>query len=106
MHNSWRWIQHALGNEAIKDIRDESINQDFGNLLHASYDAITLQIAKDLIKQMNIILLPSSMAPMLELLHYDGEDPETLKTTKEGESSESKKVKDDRIKRMLEQFNY
>ena len=55
---------------------------------------------------MNIILLPSSMAPMLELLHYDGEDPETLKTTEEGESSESKKVKDDRIKRMLEQFNY
>ena len=52
---------------------------------------------------MEIILLPPSKAILYELLHYDGEDPETLTTTKESESSECKKDKDDQIKKMLEQ---
>ena len=40
---------------------------------------------------------------MSELLHYEGEDPEILTNVEEGESSESKKDKDDRIKKLLEQ---
>jgi hypothetical protein len=52
---------------------------------------------------MDIILLPPSKAPLSELLHYEGEDPETLTNAEEGESSESKKDKDDRIKKLLEQ---
>lgn len=52
---------------------------------------------------MEIILLPPLTALTSELLHYDREDPETLTTTEEGESSKSKKNKDDRIQKMLEQ---
>ena len=48
---------------------------------------------------MEIILLPPSKAPLSELLHYEGEDLETLTNVEEGESSESKKDKDNRIKK-------
>ena len=34
-------------------------------------------------------------------MHYDGENPDNLTNIKEGESSESKKGKDDRIRKML-----
>lgn len=54
-------------------------------------------------KQMEIILLPSSMALALEFLNYDGEDLETLTTIQEGESLKSKKIKDDHIEKMLKQ---
>ena len=52
---------------------------------------------------MDIILLPPWTTPMSELLHYDKEDLETLKTTQERESSKLKKIKNDQIKKMLEQ---
>lgn len=48
-----------------KDLKD-STNWDFGYLLHVAHDAITFKIAKDSMKQMEIILLPSSMAFALE----------------------------------------
>ena len=87
--------------EAKKDIRD-STNLEFGNLMQTTHDAIIVKIAIESIK-MEILLLPSSKAPLSELLHYEGEDPETLTTTKKCESSHSKKDKDDRITKMLEQ---
>ena len=52
---------------------------------------------------MEIILLPPSKEVLSELLDYDGEDPDSLTNNEEGESSESKKDKNDRIKKMLEQ---
>ena len=88
--------------EAKKDIRD-STNLHFGNFVETTLDATTIKIANESIKQMEIILLPPSKAPLSELLHYEGEDPETLTNAEEGESSESKKDKDDRIKKLLEQ---
>ena len=89
--------------EAKKYIRN-STNLDFGNLMQTSHDATTLKIAIESIKQMKIIILPSLKAPLSELLHYEGEDPETLTTTEKDESLQSKKDKDDRITKMLEQI--
>ena len=71
--------------------------------MQASHAATTLKIAIESIKQIEIILLPSSKAPLSELLHYEGEDPETLIITEKGESSKSKKEKELRITKMLEQ---
>ena len=51
---------------------------------------------------MEVILLPLWKTGFSELLHYDGEDPETLTNTEANESSHSKKDKDDRTKKMLE----
>ena len=70
MHNSWHGFNMRWVAEAKKNIRD-SINLDFGNLLQATHDATTLQITKESIKQMDIILLPPFKAPLSELLHYD-----------------------------------
>ena len=78
-------------------IRD-STNLHFGNFMKTTLDASTIKIAKESIKQIEIILLPPSKAPLSELLHYEGEDPETLTNAEECESSEPKKDKDDRIK--------
>ena len=88
--------------EAKKDIRD-STNLHFGNLMQTTLNATKIKIAKKSIKQMKLILLPLSKALLSGLFHYEGKDPETLTNAEDGESSESKKDKNDRIKKLLEQ---
>ena len=88
--------------EAHKDLR-ESSNQDFGNLHSAEQDVSSLLIAKESMKQMEIILLSPQEAPGSKLLQYDGDDPESLKVKVQGESVEFKKEKEEIIQKMLRQ---
>lgn len=86
--------------EAKKDTRD-STNLDFGNLLQTIHDIFYTYNCKgiDKINENNIIATLKGY--IVGILHYDGEDPDTLTNTEENKSSESNKNKDDQIKKML-----
>ena len=92
-----RWAQ-----EAHTDLRN-STNQNFGNLQNAQHDASTLLIARESMKQMQIMLLPPQEAHESELLKYDGDDPESIKDKMQVDSVESKKNKEELIQKMLKQ---
>jgi len=65
--------------EAHQDLKDSS-NQYFGNLLNVEQDAITLLIAKELIKQMQILLSPQ-VSPESKLLLCDEDDVESFEVS-------------------------
>ena len=86
--------------EAQQDLQ-ESTNQNFGNLNNVEGDVDTFLIAKESMKQMQIILLPPQQAHESNLLQYDGGDPESIKV--KGVSIQYKKEKEENLQKMLRQ---